>query len=303
MFEVGKVFKVRVETEPGKAALGHATVIEKAGGQLCIQIKSSKSTPIMLPQGSKIWFVSDSSDSTYNGLWASTITATRKSNMLCSVPKLEPPMARRRAPRVDISLPVRMTSAKGTPIGSDIRSRDISRSGIGLEASGAFPESLDEEVKIVIETSAGEIEAACKVIRIDRNWLANKTLIGLEFTQLEPEVIGKIDKVLILLGGKPRVAQSDHESGQPDKPKGLSEWMSASRTNMPALKPNQMLTQPQDESDPEQTGLAGWASASRSKIPTLDKRFIGGAKSAEDDAAVDSDSTEPEKKSEETDDR
>ena len=299
MFEVGKVYKVKVESEPGNVGFGRATIIEKSGGQIDIQVKTSKEAVVNLPRGAKIWFVNDSTDSTFNGLWASTIvnshTAQRKTTLTCSAPKYEPPMARRRAPRVSIDVPVKMSSLEDAPIGSNIRTKDISRSGIGLETGEELPESLGDEVKIVIESSVGEIATECRVIRVDKNWLANKCTIGLEYMNMDTANVATLDKLLILLGGKPRHAEVGVGDGTAQKQTGLSEWMTSSRSSVPVLNLDQAEAGEEAKDAQKQSGLADWASASKSNVPTLNSnRFVGGANKSQDDSSVE-DAAEDEK--------
>ena len=113
-----------------------------------------------------------------------------------------------------------------------LRSVDISRSGIALEATGDLRSDIEPgtQLRLAIESLQGQINAVARVIRVDKNWLANKTVIGLEFTELEPQAVSTLDKVLVLLGGKPRNEASSGESSQAvtgkekNKP-GLSGWM------------------------------------------------------------------------------
>ncbi|MBS2002705.1 MAG: PilZ domain-containing protein [Candidatus Obscuribacterales bacterium] len=241
MFETGKVYKVKVEVAPGEIGFGRATIVEKSGNQLCVQIKTSKESNKVLPKGTKIWFVSDSADNTFNGLWSSSVTGAQhtggKTGMLCSTPKLDPVIQRRRQPRVAVDVPVRMSSADGQRLGSEIRTKDISRSGVALETLQPLPDDIGLSVNIVIESSVGEIATASRVIRVERNWLANKTVIGLEFTDMKPDDVATLDKLLLLLGGKTRNADAGADQSD-DKPKrakqGLSSWIHGSGGSAPA---------------------------------------------------------------------
>ncbi len=242
MFEAGKVYKVKVEASPGEIGFGRATIIEKTGNHLCIQIRTSKETNKVLPKGTRIWFVSDSTDNTFNGLWSSSVIGAQhtggKTGMLCSTPKLDPVVQRRRQPRVMVDAPVRMSSSEGQRLGSEIRTKDISRSGVALETLQALPDDIGLSVDIVVESTVGEIPATSRVIRVERNWLANKTVIGLEFTDMEPEAIATLDKLLTLLGGKTRNpdanAEELAESAAKRSKQGLSSWIQGTKGSAPA---------------------------------------------------------------------
>lgn len=236
MFEAGKTYKVKVEISPGEVGFGRATILEKSGNQLCIQIRTSKETNKVLAKGTRIWFVSDTTDNASYGLWSSSVLGAQlsggKTSMVCSTPKLEPVMQRRRTPRVTVSAPVKMSSVNGQQLGSDIRTKDISRSGVALETTQPLPEDIGHDVHIIVEATVGDIPAACRVIRIERNWLANKSVIGLEFTELRPEAVATLDKLLVLLGGKPRHADnaSDQKTdADRNSKKGMSGWMQGSK--------------------------------------------------------------------------
>jgi hypothetical protein len=121
----------------------------------------------------------------------------------------------------------------GNSLGSDIRSVDISRSGIALETSHTLPDNVGYELSIVVDATVGEIPAVCRVIRIEKNWLANKSVIGLEFTELTDEAVATLDNLLVLLGGKPRHAEAVSTAADPRKAlrstqTGLAAWMGGS---------------------------------------------------------------------------
>jgi c-di-GMP-binding flagellar brake protein YcgR len=242
MFESGRVYKVKIESSPGEIGFARATILDKAGNQLCIQIKTSKESNKILPKGTRIWFVSDSTDNTFNGLWSSAVVGAQisggKTSLLCSAPKLEPLLQRRRTPRVNLDVPVRVSSLNGDTVSSEIRSVDISRSGIALETSQTLPDNVGQELAIVVEASVGEIPAVCRVIRIEKNWLAHKSVIGLEFTELTDDAVATLDNLLVLLGGKPRHAEAASaiaETGKAMRPTktGLAAWIGTQPENIP----------------------------------------------------------------------
>jgi c-di-GMP-binding flagellar brake protein YcgR len=229
MFESGKVYKVKVETNPGEAGFGRATIIERSGTQMMVQLRTSRDANAVFPKGTRIWFVSDSPDNTFNGLWASTVIGAQlqagKTIMVCAPPRLEPLLQRRRTPRVTLEVPVRV-SIGGEQLKQDVRSKDISRSGIALESAQPLPHTVDpgEHIDLVVQTNVGDIAVSARVIRVERNWLASKTTVGLEFTDMQKDAVETLDKLLVLLGGRPR--NPDEAAGSESGTKtGLSAWM------------------------------------------------------------------------------
>ena len=227
MFEAGKVYKVKVESKPGQAGFGRATVVERKGNQLTILVRTSKGLDASLPKGTKVWFVSDSTES-FSGLWGSSVVATRtvsgQAFMVCSPPKLEPLYQRRRTPRVALDLPVQVYVSDNQTL-FDVRSRDISRSGIAIESAPLLSDSLSagDSIKIVVLSSFGEIPLTARIIRVEKNWLANKTIVGLEYTEISEEAVAILDRLLVEHGGKPRNANAETQKLET----GLASWMSA----------------------------------------------------------------------------
>lgn len=228
MFEVNKIYKIKVESSPGSVGFGRATVTERKGNQLTIQVRTSKDLNANFPKGTRIWFVSDSTE-TFSGLWASTVVESQgsgtKSIMVCSPPKLEPLYQRRRTPRVSLEVPVQVWMSEEQTM-FDVHSVDISRSGIALESNGPLPDDTEpgDKIRMVVQTTVGDITAQARIIRIEKNWLANKTTVGLEFEDLNEDEIAKLDKLLVLLGGKPRNPEALAENPRPEA--GLGSWIS-----------------------------------------------------------------------------
>jgi hypothetical protein len=83
-----------------------------------------------------------------------------------------------------------------------------------------------DHIKMMVQASVGEIAVTARVIRAERNWLMNKTTVGLEFTEVPAESVEKLDKLLVLLGGKPRHPESE-DSGPATTKTGLSAWISS----------------------------------------------------------------------------
>lgn len=234
MFQPGKVYKVKLEPKPGELDFGRATIVERTGTQLSVMIKTAKDPNASFPKGTRIWFVNDSPDVTFNGLWASAIIGglqlQGKNLMLCAAPRLEPLLQRRRTPRVSFDTKVRLFVDRKEI--REVRSIDISRSGIALESSESVPESLEpgHEVGLIIETSVGEIALSARVIRVERIWLTRKTQMGLEYANPSSEANAKLDKLLTLLGAKPHVTEADPALDPGDRTRvaatsGLSSWM------------------------------------------------------------------------------
>jgi hypothetical protein len=148
--------------------------------------------------------------------------------MVCATPRHEPLLQRRRTPRVALDVAVKVFINE-EEFKSEVRSKDISRSGIALESVQPLPETIEpgDHIKLIVQTSVGDISATARVIRVERNWLVNKTTIGLEYTELAAASVEKLDKLLLLLGGKPRHPEGEEASPlQPGKT-GLATWISA----------------------------------------------------------------------------
>ncbi len=77
MFDPGKILKVKVEVAPGDFGYGRATIIDRLGSQILIQVKTAKDTNKVLPKGTRLWFTNDSPKVTFNGMWASAVVGTQ----------------------------------------------------------------------------------------------------------------------------------------------------------------------------------------------------------------------------------
>lgn len=228
MFEKGKVYKVKVESVPGEAGFGRATIVDRIGSQLCVQLKTSREANKVLPKGTRIWFVSDSPTNTFNGMWSSSVIGAQiaggRTVMVCATPRLEALLQRRRTPRVVMDAAVRMSCGENEHKHfTECRSQDISRSGIALETPSDLPPGVEvgNTVALEIHSPHGEINARGRVIRVDKNWLANKNNVGLEFVEISPENKEALEKLLILLGSKTKSEDNEEESVV----SGLFGWM------------------------------------------------------------------------------
>jgi c-di-GMP-binding flagellar brake protein YcgR len=232
LFDPGKILKVKVEVSPGDFGYGRATIVDRQGGQILIQVKTAKETNKILPKGTRIWFTNDSPKVTFNGMWASTVMGTQivqgRTMLLCSTPKHEPLAQKRSWPRVAIELPVKLTRLS-TP---DRKERhyngttaDLSRSGLTLElADESFQDfQAGEEVSMVIQSKGLDIAVCANVIRVDRQWIAKKAVLGLEFVNLEPPGQVELDRLLVPLGGRPRNPELEGQAKQA-MGSGMANW-------------------------------------------------------------------------------
>jgi hypothetical protein len=198
MLESGKSYKVKVELEPGKIGYGRAAVVEKNAGRTYVHLKTSKENNTVLPTGSRLWFVSDSPTATLNGLWSCNVVGTKifsgKTAMECGPLKFEPLTQRRKSQRVPLTCPVRLN---GPPLSYGLRSRNVSRSGIGLEAYSQYVDEfpVGGDVDIVMGTPVGEVPIKCKVIRTEYNWLSNLTVIGLQYVSMSQEAVEILERL------------------------------------------------------------------------------------------------------------
>jgi len=83
-----------------------------------------------------------------------------------------------------------------------LRTQDISSSGIALVSQIDLPEKVEvgESIIVNIDTKTGKIDSTCRVIRIEKNWLANKTVLGVEMTDMDDDSSDNLMKLLALLG-------------------------------------------------------------------------------------------------------
>lgn len=240
-FQTGKSFKVKVELAPGQVGFGRATVVEREGNKIFVQLKTSKECNQVLPKGARLWIVPDSPIVPFAGLWATTVTGARivggHTVMECSLPKFEPQVQRRRAQRLPLDCPVRLAGEPRSKRVYELRSRNVSRSGLGLEASCRDAEAdfvPGDEAEVVIETHSGEIPAKCRVIRTDYNWLHNRTNIGLEFIDMSEQARHTLDELLHILGAT--APQEETESRERGRRQGLFGWVKATRPDTSLIK-------------------------------------------------------------------
>lgn len=258
MFHPGNVLKVKVEIAPGEVGFGRATVIDRVGSQILIQIKTTKESNKAFEKGTKLWFVSDTTTSTFNGMWASSVIEQRlvggRKAMLCSAPKLEPIVQRRGQSRAKLDVAVKLKLADcEEPI--DFRSVDICQSGMSVVSSSTLSTSIDagDMVGILVATPQGEFFSSARVVRVELNWLVNKVEIGVEFMEMQKDAEEILDKILVVLGEMPRDSQNLERLKEQTQQGGLSRWVKTF-SGLRAMKPSDDAaeTEPEKVQEKEQ---------------------------------------------------
>lgn len=240
MFRPGKVLKVKVELSPDVVGFGRATIVESEGSRIFLQLRTSKGEKRNLPKGTKVWFVSDSAESPFNGLWSTTIVNSKmiggKTALECTRPKFEAAVQRRKHRRVAVSCPVRVHGDKFDRL--HITTRNVSRSGIGLEANDDCTDDFPSghHFDLNIDSPIGPIQATARVIQARYNWLANRTDVGLEFVKVEQDAVLTLDRLLVAIGGQPRFAPEGKEGRSTGAPGQLSGWLKSSKDNVQFVK-------------------------------------------------------------------
>jgi len=205
VFQKGKAYKVKVEAAPGEVGFGRATIVDKIGEKILVQLKTSREANKVLPKGTRMWFVNESSENSFNGMWATSVLGAQlfsgRTALVCSAPRLEALLQRRRTPRaaLDVNSSIRLENEESN---FHLRTQDISSSGIAFVSQTELPEkfAVGESIITSIETKTGLIDATCRIIRIERNWLANKTVMGVEMTDMDDDSSERLTKLLGLLG-------------------------------------------------------------------------------------------------------
>lgn len=231
MLEANSTYKIKFEVAPGEFDFGRATIVSKTVSQVCLQIKSGQSTNKILPAGTKIWFVQETGITGFAGLWASNVIASQliqgKKVLVCSLPKLKPLKQRRKVNRVEVKLPVTLTADDANAKPRTFQTVDICRSGSKLETK--LIQNLGIEsgqlVKGEFQLPDGTLKIKAQVIRVESNWLANKSMVALQFIALSKESSDKLDKFLVKLGGQPGTNKNKLDQPPHALPKsGLSSW-------------------------------------------------------------------------------
>ncbi|MBU6452190.1 MAG: PilZ domain-containing protein [Cyanobacteria bacterium REEB67] len=240
MFIPGKILKVKVEEGPGSFLYGRATIVDRQGSQLLIQIKTAKESNKILPKGTRLWFTNDSPSITFNGMWLASVVGTQalqgRTMLLCSTPRHEPLEQKRSWPRVAVELPVRMSRPALSARLYECTTIDLSRSGMTLEfcEDQAEPFEAGQEVALVLRSLRLDVAVAARIIRVDRHWIANKAVLGLEFVNLQGAAQQELDQVLVPLGGRPRNPELEAKAKEASL-SGMATW-SKTVNRMPGLK-------------------------------------------------------------------
>lgn len=226
MFREGQIFKVKVEISPENSGFGRAKVVSTDNNRIFLHIKSSKGKKLVLPQGTKIWFVDNIFENRFNGLWSSVVVDTKMLKGLpafeCKRPKFESARQQRRQPRVAVRFPVAFLQGNDRELSAI--TRNLSRSGIGISIDGDRAARFEpgSQIEFVIKTALCDIALRAKVIRTTYDWLSNCTIIGLEFVSMEETSIKALDRILLWLGTKPR---NNTESQKDLEQRTLSRWL------------------------------------------------------------------------------
>jgi hypothetical protein len=131
-------------------------------------------------------------------MWATSVTGTKlfqgKTALECGPLKFESLAQRRKSQRIPLSCPVRLV---GKQLSYPVRSRNISKSGIGLEAFSQYIDEfpVGENVEIVVSTPVGAIPLKCQVIRTEYNWLSNRSIIGLQFVAMSQAAVELLENL------------------------------------------------------------------------------------------------------------
>lgn len=240
MFRRGKVLKVKVELSPEVVGFGRATILEAEAGRLLLQLKTSRGGERRsLPKGTRVFFVSDSPDNPFNGLWSTTILNTKliggKTALECARPKFEAVVQRRKHKRITVNFPVRIQGEQFEAL--EVNTRNVSRSGAGIEVAEDCVEVLKvgHHVDFVIETTFGPISVKGRVIQSRYNWLANKTDVGFEFVKVSNEANKTLEHLLHSLGSSARIAPEGKEKGTAGGGQ-LSGWLKSTKDNVSFIK-------------------------------------------------------------------
>lgn len=241
MFRHGKVLKVKVELSPEVVGFGRATIVQSEGSRLFLQLKTAKGEKRTLPKGTRVWFVSDSIENPFNGLWSTTVLGSRmiggKPALECGRPKFEAVMQRRQHKRLVMVAPVRLQGEKYEQLQAS--TRNLSHSGVGIEVaedcSEIFP--AGHYVDFIIDSAAGPVNLTARVINSRFNWLGNRTEIGLEFVNVTAEAAATIKRLLASEEARPRLAPEGKEKVLAPQGSGqLSTWLKSTRDNVNFVK-------------------------------------------------------------------
>lgn len=230
MFQPGQILKVKVENNPGEYGFGRATIVDRVGKNILVQIKTSRDSNKQLSKGTKLWFVNDSPRLTFNGMWGTNVVGSQivkgRTCLVCSSPKLEPVSQKRKLSRVSVNMPVTISLMIEGKEKLQFRTVDLCKSGSAVETSRIEPDSLDvgKEIGTVLHTDMGDVNLTARIIRVEQNWLQNKTTIALEFIALSKESSDILDQLLVKLGGNPRDSELESMVRHASTHQGMEAW-------------------------------------------------------------------------------
>ncbi len=237
MFKVGDSFKVKVEFPNGNVGFGRANILAKEGARFFVVVRNAREGKEHPPVGSVIYLVGNYQENVFNGLWSAKVvgekiidgsTASEISN-----PKFTPIQQRRKATRKSFVCPVSLEREEKEQGAIKTSSRNISFSGIALESEDKALQKLlvGECVNISFKTKFGQIEAKCRTVRTDYNWLANRADAGFEFVELEPKQKDLLENLLNSLG-----ADEEETADKGNMSSGLAGWMKGGKTDTKFVK-------------------------------------------------------------------
>ena len=219
MFEQGSTLRVKIEASAGKVGFGRATIVKKEANKLYMHLATGLDTAQHLPQGARVWFIDDHVSRPAPGTWATQVTGAKivagQTLVECPMPKFEPLQQKRKFQRYAFSNAVMLNGSSNV----ELRSRNISKSGIALEVQGQADHvfKVGDSISITIESKVGDITIGCLVIRVHSNWLANRTDIGLEFKDIQgknQELLNQLIDLLEQSSGNADSPDQEIESGK-----------------------------------------------------------------------------------------
>lgn len=235
MFKVGDSYKVKIELPNGNVGYGRANILAKEGARFFVVVRNAKEAKQHPPVGSRIYLVGNYQENVFNGLWSAKVVGEKiiegSTAVEISNPKFTPIQQRRRATRKAFDCPVLIVKEDKEELKAN--SRNISFSGIALESEDKALDKLlvGECVDISFKTKYGAVQAKCRTVRTEYNWLANRTDAGFEFVELEPNQKDLLEKLLNSLG-----AEADEEIDKGNMTPGLAGWMKGGKTDTTFVK-------------------------------------------------------------------
>lgn len=239
MFKEGQTYKVKLELSPDSSGFGRATIISKDVRSLCITLKNSKGVNLKVKAGTKIWFVSGSSNNRFNGVWCSHVESSKLSGgiqtIICSIPKFEKQEQRRQISRMELNIPATLLGYEWQSLNARFQTSNISKQGIAFSAdtdcSSVFKPGKELAWSINVDNS--ELTLRVKVVSSRFNWLLNRTELGAEFIHMNEESAEQLQHILGSIEAKQEIKKQLSESGS------LARWVKAGKDNLGLVKAKQ----------------------------------------------------------------